>query len=148
MILYVFCVPGTYTDVGFIFFYPLYGNPFIISLFTTGTWESMYILEWIMRKEADYIYNKSFFKAYTAGSLFVYLCHDLWITVIATLVIRPELKENNPNASGMSFYVALFIMILGVEVLSNLTYFFFVKLFKVCCAKKKKNREKKVISKE
>ena len=38
IMMYGVCLPGTYTDVGFIFFYPIYGTTVMQSLFTTGTW--------------------------------------------------------------------------------------------------------------
>ena len=30
--------PGNYSDVGFVFLYPIYGTVVMTSLFTTGTW--------------------------------------------------------------------------------------------------------------
>ena len=38
VMVYGFFLPGNYTNVGFIFMYPLYGDTFTQSLFTTGTW--------------------------------------------------------------------------------------------------------------
>ena len=38
VMIYGFLMPGNHTDVGFIFFYPLYGDTFTQTLFTTGTW--------------------------------------------------------------------------------------------------------------
>ena len=38
VMVYGFLLPGNHTDVGFVFFYPLYGDTFTQSLFTTGTW--------------------------------------------------------------------------------------------------------------
>lgn len=82
-------IPGNFTNVGFMFFYPIYGTVTMLTLFTTGTWQVIYMLEWLMRKESDKMYNEKVFKFFTEGSLLVYLCHDLWITVIATFVIYP-----------------------------------------------------------
>lgn len=87
VMLYGINFPGNYNDVGYIFLYPIYGTPVMVSLFTTGTWQVIYGLEYIMKKEADHIYNENVFKFYTTGSLFIYLCHDLYITVIATYIL-------------------------------------------------------------
>lgn len=137
ILLYGITLPGCYKDVGFVFFYPIYGHAVIMSLFTTGSWMVIYLADYIMRKEVDHVYNEKFFKFYTVGSLFVYLCHDLWITVIATYILLPNMKENNPRVEGISFQLALFTMIFGVEVLSNLTYYLFLKMYLLCCSKKK-----------
>ena len=144
VLIYGINLPGLYNDVGFVFFYPIYGGLLPVTLFTMGTWQAIYGIEYFMRTEADYIYNKAFFKFYTVGSLFIYLCHDLWITVIATYIIIPNLKKNNSRVEGINFGFACFIMIFGVEFLSNLTYYLFVKLFMLCrCRKKRKGRNSK-----
>ena len=70
--------------------------------------------------------------------MIVYVCHDFWIAVIATLFVHPNVKENNPRVEGISFQLALFIMLFGVELLSNLTYWLMVKLYQYCSARSKK----------
>ena len=58
-------IPGNYSEVGNIFFYPIYGGPVMSSLFTTGSWQVIYFLEWFMRKETDFVYNEKVFKFFT-----------------------------------------------------------------------------------
>lgn len=113
----------------------------MLTMFTTGTWQILYMADWLMKKEADYIYDKRLFDFFTTGSLFVYLCHDFWITIITVYILRPEKSDKATtqpkSALGISFRTAIWLMIIGVEVLSNLTYYLFVKLFELCSRKKK-----------
>lgn len=128
IMLYGINLPGNYTDVGFMFFYPIYGSTVMQSLFTTGTWQLIYGLCWLLKKESNKMYNETVFKFYTTGSLFVYLCHDFWITVIATYLIHPNLTKNNPNSEGLSFSTCMILMIFGTELMANMNYYFFLKI--------------------
>lgn len=143
VMFYGLAMPGSYKNMGRAFFYPPYGDFLPLSLYTTGTWHTIYGLVWIMRKDANKIYNKKFFKFFTIGSLFIYLCHDLWICVIATFIVRPFFKENNEPGPGLNFTACLLIMFFGTEILSNLNYYLFVKMFMVCCMKKKRKGKRK-----
>lgn len=139
ILLYGICQPGHYTDqADFLFFYPIYGDPTTLTFFTNGSWIIIYGLEYVMYKEANYVSNKEFFRFFTSGSLFIYLCHDLWITVVATFIIHPNSKDNNPRAEGLSLTMNLFIMFFAVEFLCNLHYYLIVRLLKWCYKKKKR----------
>lgn len=135
--MYGINMPGNYTDVGFLFFYPIYGSTVVQSLFTTGSWQTIYALVWILEKEANKPYNKEVFNFYAGGSLFIYLCHDLWITVIASYAIFPYLAKNTEDGEGISFATSLTLMIVGTELLANLNYYLVVKLASLCAGKKK-----------
>ena len=136
VMLYGINIPGSYTDVGFIFFYPIYGNPIMLSMFTTGTWQAVYTLDWLMEKETNSIYNEKVFKFYTQGSMFVYLCHDLWITIIATYVVKPLTSASDSSRGTVSFPLCLFLMLFGVELLSNFNYYLFLKIGRACCGRR------------
>jgi hypothetical protein len=145
---YVMSMPGSYTNVGRRFFYPNYGDMIMQSIFTTGTWNSIYGLEWIMRKQANYVKNKKVFKFFTTGSLFVYLCHDMWITILSTLIVNPFYRDGSKPAEwGLPVELCLVIVFFGTEILSNLNYYLLVRLFLCCRNRKKKNKGRKAADK-
>lgn len=141
IMMYGVNMPGNYTNVGFMFFYPIYGSTVMQSLFTTGTWQIIYGLEWLLKKESNRMYNEEIFKFYTGGSLFVYLCHDFWITVINSYLVYPNLAQNSENGEGISFGVSLALVIVGTELLSNMNYYLFVKLLRCCSKNQGKKRQ-------
>jgi len=143
IMVYGMNLPGNYTDVGFMFFYPIYGSTVMQSLFTTGTWQIIYGLCWLLNKECNRTFNDQVFEFFSNGSLFVYLCHDFWITIIATFIIYPNIPANTADGKGLSFGVCLALMLIGVEFLSNLNYYLFTKLYQ-CCFKKSKKAENSV----
>ena len=89
-------------------------------------------MEWLAKRELNRPFHEDIFNFYSGGSLFLYLCHDLWITVIATYVIQPNLASE--NSEGMPFALALAVMIVGTELLGNLNYYVFTSMF-ACCSR-------------
>lgn len=130
-------IPGSTTLPGRVFNYPRYSDFLMQSVYVTGTWHFIYVLTWMMRKESNSIRNKKLFSFFTVGSLFVYLCHDLWITIIMTCIVHPFFIENDSNEWGLKFTACLFITFFGCEILANLNYYLFVKLYMILCMKKR-----------
>jgi len=86
---YAITSPQNYTEVGFLFFYPLYTDFTIQSLYTTGTWLWVYSLTWLMQYMANKKFNDTAYKYLTGSSLYAYVSHYLFIIVIANTIIRP-----------------------------------------------------------
>ena len=53
VMIYGFLMPGNYTNVGYVYTYPLYGDTFTQSLFTTGTWLFDYFFTWLYKIEVN-----------------------------------------------------------------------------------------------
>jgi hypothetical protein len=49
--------PGNHSDVGYMFFYPLYDETFIQCLFTCGSWLIIYGVVWFMELECNKPFN-------------------------------------------------------------------------------------------
>lgn len=81
--------PGNYSDVGYMFFFPMYSDTIIQSLFTTGSWLVVYFVNWLMEYECNKIYNANTYKLFTGSSMNAYLCHDLWIQFTIYFFIWP-----------------------------------------------------------
>ena len=131
VMIYGFLLPGNYTNVGFIFFYPIYGDTFTQSLFTTGTWQIIYFLCWLWKSECNAKFNEGFYKLYTESSMFVYIFHDMWINVLLATIVYPF---------KLSFAPSIVIVVLGSEFLSIMTYSAVNSLICPCRKKRKQNR--------
>ena len=133
-------IPGNYTDVGFIFIYPIYSTTVMQSLFTTGTFQVIYAFEWLVAKECNHIFNKEVFDFVSNGSFIVYLSHGLWQNVAARVFVWPTIKKNGKMES-LPFLMYLVLVFVFTELLSNLNYYLILKMY-ACCSKKK-NGDKK-----
>lgn len=118
--------PGNYSDVGYMFFYPLYDDTVIQSLFTCGSWMTIYFLVWFMDHECNKTFNTNVYKLFTGSSMSLYLCHDLWIQIVIACLIWPFVPRNDGN---MSFYLGLALVIILTESLSLLNFLAFGKLY-------------------
>lgn len=89
ILLYSLTSAQNYTQVGFLFFYPLYNDYTIQCLYTTGTWVWLYFITWTMQHIANKKFNDNAYK-YAAGSaLYAYVSHYFFITVWGVYIIRP-----------------------------------------------------------
>jgi hypothetical protein len=89
ILLYSLTSAQNYTQVGFLFFYPLYNDYTIQCLYTTGTWVWLYFITWTMQHIAAKKFNDNAYK-YAAGSaLYAYVSHYFFITVWGVYIIRP-----------------------------------------------------------
>ena len=105
---YSIVLPGPWSDVGFVFFYPIYGSTIHQSLYTCGSWLSIYVIEW----HASIEWNKRFGTAFDfiiESSLFLYLAHDLWIAIVCSLVIVP-LHSLDYNLALLAIFESLAVI--------------------------------------
>ena len=92
LLFYGVSQPYSSLDVGFMFFYPIYDDTRIQSLFTSGSWLGVFFLCWLLESELNKTFNKKVFKIVVNSSMYTYLAHDFFITVVAffLLKIAPE----------------------------------------------------------
>uniref|UniRef100_A0A7S3FVQ1 Uncharacterized protein n=1 Tax=Strombidium rassoulzadegani TaxID=1082188 RepID=A0A7S3FVQ1_9SPIT len=119
--------PGNYSDVGFMFFYPLYSSKWIQGLFTSGSWLIIYLFNFLFHAAMNKRYDEQLYHHFNNSSMFTYLCHDLWIHVICSSLIYPNSLLNEDER--FSIGTALLIVIVFVEIASYLNYFAFAYLF-------------------
>lgn len=113
LLLYSITSPTVYSNMGHLFFYPLYSNYGLQCLYTTGTWLWVYSIIWIVAKVANDKFNPTIYKYFCGASLYAYLSHYFFILIISVLIIRPY---------KITFIPALFIMLFGTFALIIVTY--------------------------
>lgn len=113
ILMYAICSPMNYSNMGHLFFYPLYTDYWLQCLYTTGTWIFMFGIVWLMAVIANDKFNDTFYKYVTGSALYAYLSHYFFILIISVGIIRPY---------HLGFIPALFIMLFGTLLLIFLTY--------------------------
>lgn len=78
-----------YTQVGFLFMYPLYNDYTVQCLYTTGTWMWLYFITWTMQYIANKKFNDNLYKYVAGCALYAYVSHYFFIIVWAVFIIRP-----------------------------------------------------------
>ena len=81
--------PTNQSDVGQLWHYPLYTSHGLQSLYTTGTWLWVYLVVEIASRMINAKFNERIYKFVTESSLYAYLCHYFFITLVAVSVVRP-----------------------------------------------------------
>ena len=89
ILLYSLSSPQNYSDTGFLFFYPLYGDWSVQCLYTSGTWMWVFVVTWLMHAFANKEFNATSYKLLTGSSLYAYISHYFFIIIIAVMIIRP-----------------------------------------------------------
>lgn len=89
ILLYALSSPQNYTQVGFLFFYPLYSDYTIQCLYTTGTWMWLYFITWSMHHIANKKFNDNVYKYVAGSALYAYVSHYFFIVLWAVFIIRP-----------------------------------------------------------
>ena len=113
LFMYSLTSPMNYSNMGHLFFYPLYTDFSMQCLFTTGTWLWVFSIIWVMAWIANDKFNDTIFNYVTGSSLYAYLSHYFFILLISVLVVRPY---------KMTFIPALFLMFFGCQLMIFLTY--------------------------
>jgi len=113
ILLYSLTCPMNYSDMGHLFFYPLYGTYGLRCLYTTGTWLWVYNIIWLMHKIGNDKFNDSVYNYVCGSSLYAYLSHYFFILIISVMIVRPY---------KMEFIPALFLMLFGTNFLIFITY--------------------------
>jgi len=113
LFIYALTCPMNYSNMGHLFFYPLYSDYSLQCLYTTGTWLWVYTIIWVMAKIANDKFNDTVYNYVVGSSMFAYLSHYFFILLISVLVIRPY---------KIDFMPALFLMFFGCQLMIFMTY--------------------------
>jgi hypothetical protein len=111
--LYSLTCPMNYSEMGHLFFYPLYGNYTLQCLYTTGTWLWVFTIVWIMASIGNDKFHPTVYKYMTGASLYAYLSHYFFIIIISVSLVRPY---------KIKFIPAFFLMFFGTFFLIFITY--------------------------
>lgn len=111
--MYAITTPMNYTNLGHLFFYPLYTDYWLQCLYTSGTWVWLYSIIWIMAWVANDKFNDTIFNYVIGSSMYAYLSHYLYILLISVFIVRPY-KLGFVNACALMFF--------GTQLIILLTY--------------------------
>jgi hypothetical protein len=111
--MYAITSPMNYSNMGHLFFYPLYSDYWLQCLYTSGTWIWVYSIIWVMAWIANDKFNDTIFNYVVGSSMFAYLSHYFYILLISVLVVRPY---------KMKFVPACALMFFGCQLMIFLTY--------------------------
>jgi len=134
ILLYALSSPQNYTQVGFLFFYPLYNDYTIQCLYTTGTYMWLYFVTWSMHYVANKKFNDNVYKYVAGSALYAYVSHYFFIVLWAVFIIRPY---------QISFIPALFIDFFLTDAVIIATYVMFVLIWELIFPPKAKDAEEK-----
>jgi hypothetical protein len=121
--MYAMSSPQNYQQTGFLFFYPLYSDFTIQSLYTTGTWLWVFTICWVMAAFANKKFTEYGYKIFTGSALYAYVSHYFFIIMIAVLIIRPY---------KLTFLQGLILEVFltnAVILVSYIIFTFFYELF-------------------
>lgn len=113
LLVYSVTSPTIYSNMGHLFFYPLYSVYWVQCLYTTGTWIWVYFIIWMMAKVGNDKFNDTAYNLLCGSSLYAYVSHYFFILIISVGIIRPY---------KIGFIPAFFIMMFGTEFLIFATY--------------------------
>jgi hypothetical protein len=133
ILLYALSSPQNYTQVGFLFFYPLYSDYTIQCLYTTGTWMWLIFVTWTMQAIANKKFNDTAYKYIAGSALYAYVSHYFFIVLWAVFIIRPY---------QITFIPALFIDFFLTDAVIFASYIFFVFVWELIFPPKTKELEK------
>ena len=120
LFLYSLTSPTNINNPGFLFFFPLYGETTLQSIYTTGTWIWLYFIFYKMENIANNVFNQRWYDFICGGSLWLYLTHYLWLVLVNRALVLPF---------QMSFVPNTIINFIGTEILSNITFLLLDKLY-------------------
>jgi hypothetical protein len=88
-ILMSFTSPTNHSDTGFLFYYPIYFKFLYQSLYTTGSWQWVYTLVWMMKEYANQKFNDFAYFLIVESSMWAYISHYFFVVVSANYIVRP-----------------------------------------------------------
>lgn len=113
LFMYSLTSPMNFSNVGHLFFYPLYSTYWLQCLYTTGTWLWVFSIIWVMAAIANDKFNETVFDYVNGSSMYAYLSHYFFIILIGVFVIRP---------AHIDFVPGVILMFFGTQLLIMLTY--------------------------
>ena len=120
--------PGTWKDVGYIFFYPIYDDTVIQSQFTCGSWQVIYFITWLTSTLCNQMFDKRTYKFFTGSSMQVYLNHDLWIQVSVALFVYPNIPENGGSLTFGPSWIIVYVCTESFALINAKIFDFFFQL--------------------
>lgn len=82
--------PMNYSNMGHLFFYPLYTSYTLMCLYTTGTWMWVNGIIMVMAEIGNKKFNDTVYNYVTGSALYAYVSHYFFILVLSVFVIRPN----------------------------------------------------------
>lgn len=123
LLFYSITSPMVYSNMGHLFFYPLYSNYSLQCLYTSGTWMWLYSIIWMMALVGNDKFNDTAYNLICGSSLYAYVSHYFFILILSVMIIRPY---------KIDFIPAFFIMLFGTEFLIFATYIPLNYLYELC----------------
>ena len=107
-----------------------------------GTWQIIYFIDYIFYKEANKVFDKYFFDLFTKSSMFIYLCHDLWIKLMASLLVFPFISYKY-EANTIELILSFIVIGVMAEIISFINYLLFAYAFKLIFERNKNKFQNK-----
>jgi len=132
LFFYSITSPMVYSNMGHLFFYPLYSSYPLQCLYTCGTWMWVFSIIWMMALVGNDKFNETAYNLICGSSLYAYVSHYFFIVMIAVTIIRPY---------KIDFIPAFFIMLFGTEFLIFATYIPLNYLYELCVPPKQSKKQ-------
>jgi len=132
LFFYSITSPMVYSNMGHLFFYPLYSSYPLQCLYTCGTWMWVFSIIWMMPLVGNDKFNETAYNLICGSSLYAYVSHYFFIVMIAVTIIRPY---------KIDFIPAFFIMLFGTEFLIFATYIPLNYLYELCVPPKQSKKQ-------
>ena len=134
-------VAGPHSNTGFYFVYPMYIFAVDNTFFVIGTWQTIYTLLYIYEMQINAVFDEKWYSLITRSSMFVYIAHDFWQTVIISSFVYRNVSTYNEDKvmvkyGGLPIFWALVITFVGSECLVMANFI----LFEKCMNSKKKEQ--------
>jgi len=127
LFIYALTCPTNYSEMGHLFFYPLYTDHTLQMFYTVGTWVWLTAIIWLMAYFANDKFNPTVYKYVCGSSLYAYVSHYFFILVIGVFIVRPY---------KISFIGAFFLMFIGTQICIFATYIPLNMLYELCFPEK------------
>ena len=118
-VLYSFTSPTNHSDTGFLFYYPIYYKFTYQSLYTTGTWQWIYMLTWLMEATSNQKFNERIYDLIVGSSMWAYISHYFFIVLVSNYFVR---------VFSLTYPQAVLANMLLTEVGILLSYFMLTKI--------------------
>jgi len=115
--------PMVYSNMGHLFFYPIYSQYPLQCLYTCGTWMWVFSIIWMMALVGNEKFNSTAYNLICGSSLYAYVSHYFFILIISVMIVRPY---------KLDFLSAFFLMLFGTEFLIFATYIPLNYLYELC----------------
>jgi len=101
---YAITCPTNHSNMGHLFFYPLYTEFPLQALYTVGTWIWLTGIVWVMAHIGNEKFNETFYNYVNGSALYMYVSHYFFILIIGVFIVRPY---------KIGFIGAFFLMFFG-----------------------------------